>query len=253
MQLNNLLNIANEAAAVETDMSQASKGGGGSSHVFPVGYAFARLVEVIELGEHRIEYQGELKAPAPQVRLGFALYGEGYTFGEEQKPGLLRTFELALSNNEKAKAFKLFKKLNYKGTAKTFAQLLNEPYLLKVVHAMKDGKPTARIDLEGFLPPTDPVTKAPYQIPQVSNDMFKLFLWNSATQEQWDSLYQEGVYPSGMSKNFLQERCLAAENFPGSKLEALLGGAGIPSLEMPTCQPADEVPEAPTRKTKHVA
>lgn len=252
MQLNNLLNIANEAAAVETDMTQSYKGGESKSHVFPEGYTFCRLIEVIELGDHRIEYAGELKSPAPQVRLGFALFGEGYE-RDDGTPGLLRTFEIALSNHEKAKAFKLFKKLNYKGTAKTFAQLLNEPYLIKVVHFQKDGKPVARIDLEGFLPPLDPVTKKPYEIAQVPNDMFKLFIWNAATTEQWDSLFQEGVYPSGMSKNFLQERCLAAENFPGSKLEALLGGAGIPSLAMPECEIHTDAPEAPTRKTKQVA
>lgn len=239
--VNELLQQANEAAEYEQDMNIATKGGGGGI-LYPEGVVMARLVEYIELGSHRVEYQGKLKDAAPMARLGFAIYGEGYQ-QEDGTPGIIRTYEFSLSTNEKAKAFKLFKKLNYKGTAKRFSQLLSEPYLLKIVHTKpKDAtqKPRAIIDLEGFLPPHDPVSKSPYPVPAAPDEMYRLFLWNKPTKAMWDSLYVEGTFDDGNSKNFVQERCMAATDFPGSALEALLGGgaSGIPSLAVAPATPS---------------
>ena len=214
--VNELLQQANAAAEYEQDMNIATKGGGGGI-LYPEGTVMARLVEYIELGSHRVEFQGKLKDAAPMARLGFAIYGEGYQ-QEDGTPGIIRTYEFSLSTNEKAKAFKLFKKLNYKGTAKRFSQLLNEPFLLKIVHTKpKDAtqKPRAIIDLEGFLPPFDPVSKAPYPVPAAPDDMFRLFLWSNPTKAMWDSLFVEGTFDDGNSKNFIQERCMAATDFPG--------------------------------------
>lgn len=237
--VNDLLQQANEDAELNQDMNIATKGGGGV--LYPEGYAFARLVEYVEMGSHRTEYKGEVKAAQPMAKLGFALWGEGYQ-QEDGSPGMIRTYEFALSTNEKAKAFKLFKKLNYKGTAKRFAQLLNEGFLLKIVHtkpADANSKPRATIDLEGFLPPTDPVSKQPYAIPNAPDDVFRLFLWQKPTKAQWDSLFVDGKFDNGDSKNYVQEKILKATDFPGSALEALLGGgsAGIPSLAVPSAQP----------------
>lgn len=244
--VNELLQQANEEAEYSQDMNIATKGGGGGI-LYPEGVVMARLVEYIELGSHRVEYQGKLKDATPMARLGFAIYGEGYQ-QDDGTPGIIRTYEFSLSTNEKAKAFKLFKKLNYKGTAKRFSQLLSEPYLLKIVHTKpKDAtqKPRAIIDLEGFLPPHDPVSKSPYPVPVAPDEMYRLFLWNKPTKAMWDSLYVEGTFDDGNSKNFVQERCMAATDFPGSALEALLGGGtvGIPSLAVPSA-PAS-VPSAP--------
>ena len=217
-----------------TDMTQATKGGGG--RLYPEGYAFARLVEYIELGSHVVTFKGEAKDPAPQFRLGFALWGEGYQ-NDDGTPGFISTFDISQSTNEKAKAFKLFKKLNWKGVHKTFGQILSEPFLLKVTHYKKQGDPSAKpssvIDLEGFLPPLDPVTKAPYDIPDAPGDAYRLFLWNHPTQAMWDSLEIEGTKEDGTSKNWLQEKICSATNFPGSALEALLHGASVPSLVVP--------------------
>lgn len=244
--VNELLQQANEEAEYSQDMNIATKGGGGGI-LYPEGVVMARLVEYIELGSHRVEYQGKLKDAAPMARLGFAIYGEGYQ-QDDGTPGIIRTYEFSLSTNEKAKAFKLFKKLNYKGTAKRFSQLLSEPYLLKIVHTKpKDvtQKPRAIIDLEGFLPPHDPVSKSLYPVPVAPDAIYRLFLWNKPTKAMWDSLYVEGTFDDGNSKNFVQERCMAATDFPGSALEALLGGgtAGIPSLAVPSA-PAS-VPSTP--------
>ena len=247
---------ANEAAESAVDMNVATKGGGGI--LYPEGYCFARLVEVIELGSHRQEFNGQLKDAAPQFRLGFAIWGEGYQ-QEDGQPGFIRTYELSLSTNEKAKAFKLFKKLNYKGLAKTYAQLLGQPFLLKVAHytaKTAGSKPRSIIDLEGFLPPLDPVTKNPYPIPDAPEDAYKLFLWDKPTKAMWDSLFIEGKFDDGNSKNFVQETIQKATDYPGSAIEILLsGGIGaIPSLAVPSVPstPNAVVPDAPANPVSPV-
>lgn len=238
---------AEAAAASAVDMNIAQKGGGGI--LYPAGYCFARLVEVIELGNHIQEYKGVPKDPAPQVRIGFAIFGEGYQ-KEDGSAGYIKTYDLAMSANEKAKTFKLFKKLNYKGQAKTFAQLLGQTYLLKVAHYTPQAtgsKPRSIIDLEGFLPPNDPVTKQPYPIPDAPESMYRLFLWDMPTQQMWDSLFMEGVWDDGKSKNIIQNQLMSATNFPGSALEQLLGGStDMPSLVVPATPTATPVmPTAP--------
>jgi len=245
--LNELQLAANEDAVSAHDMTVATKGGGGV--LYPEGYCFARLVEVVELGSHRQEYQGVLKDPSPMFRLGFAIWGEGYQ-NEDGTPGIMRTYEISLSSNEKAKAFKLFKKLNYKGVAKTFAQLLNSVFLLKVLHYTSKtagSKPRSIIDLEGFLPANDPVTKQPYAIPEAPESLFKLFLWSKPTKPMWDSLFVEGAFDDGKTKNFIQEQIQSATDFPGSAIEALLHGVGagaIPTLAVPA-MPVPEVGAEP--------
>ena len=73
--IQNLLAQANAAAeASGIDMNEAVRGGQGA-RLLPAGWAFAQLVEVIELGNHPQEYQGKAKDPAAEVQLGFALTG----------------------------------------------------------------------------------------------------------------------------------------------------------------------------------
>ena len=115
---------ANETTT-DMDMSVASKGG--EKYLLPEGVALARLVEYIEFGKQPQEYKGEKKDPCMEIQLGFALYGEGYQ-KEDGKPRMISTYRMKLSNNEKAKSFKLFSRMNAKRTAKNFAQLLGEPF-----------------------------------------------------------------------------------------------------------------------------
>lgn len=242
--LQQMQQAAEAAAASAVDMNVAQKGGGGI--LYPAGYCFARLVEVLELGNHVTSFQGVAKDPAPQIRLGFAIFGDGYQ-GEDGKPGYIRTYDLTMSVNEKAKTFKLFKKLNYKGQAKTFAQLLGQTFLLKINHytaKAAGAKPRSVIDLEGFLPPNDPVTKQPYPIPDAPDNMYRLFLWDMPTKQMWDSLYMEGAFDDGNSKNIIQEQLMKATNFPSSALEQLLGG----STDMPSLA-VEAVPSAEPIKT----
>lgn len=213
---------ANAAADVYEDMNESVAGGG--SRLLPEGVTLCRLVEVIELGSHAGEFNGKPKPPAPMLRLGFELYSPGYA-NEDGTPYLMRTFDISRSRNEKAGAFKLFKKLNYKGTAKHFGQLIGEAYLLKIVNKPSKADPAvlrSRIDLEGFLPPFDPLSKQPYPLPALTADNIKMFLWDKPSLSEWNKLYIDGQNDKGESKNWLQNEILSAVDFPGSLLEQLL-------------------------------
>jgi hypothetical protein len=232
--------LAQQAAEVGDNMTEATKGGGG--RLLPEGYAFARLVSYVELGSQPQEYGGKAKEPALEFRLGFALWGQGYQ-NEDGTPYVMYTFDTSMSRNEKAGAFLLFKALNWKGTATHFAQLLGESYLLKIItHKPADAakKPSSRIDLKGFLPPLDPVTRNPYPIPAARDEDLELFLWNLPTKEGWDALYQEGQFDDGGTKNKTQSKLVSALDFAGSALEALLltSGSTIPAKLAPKAAPA---------------
>ena len=214
------------ASQYKDDMNEAQKGGGG--RLLPEGYALGRLCEYVEFGVQPQEYDGKAKPAAPEFRLGFALVGEGYE-NEDGTPYVVRTFNIAESRNDKAKAFKLFKKLNWDGTKKNFAQLLGAHFLVKITHVenKQTKKKSSRIDLDGFLPPMDQLSKKPYPAPEVPEELWKLFLWDKPTVAGWNSLHIEGTNDEGKSKNYLQETILSAENFEGSPLQQMLLGANI--------------------------
>ena len=242
--------LANEAVAEQGfDMNEAVVGGGGG-RLLPEGYAFGRFVEYIEYGQQPQEFGGKAKEPALEFSIGFALWGEvpdpanpGQTLkyhNDDGSPYIIRTYNKAMSRNEKAGAFLLFKSMNWKGTAKGFAQMIGDPILVKIKHVPKsktDPKIVSRIDEKAFLPPLDPVTRAPYNIPAAPDSAYRMFLWGKPTKAGWDSLFVEGQYEArdgkpAASKNRIQETILKALDFQGSPLQQLHGGA--PALALPS-------------------
>lgn len=238
MTMQEMLALANEAAAEGPNMNEAVKGG--TSRLLPAGYAFARLVEVVELGNHAQEFQGQKKDPAPEIQLGFALYNTADRVyqNEDGTPYIIRPYSFALSQNDKARAFLLFKALNWKGTATSFGQLLGQAFLAKIVHEAKsktDATIVSRLDLKGFLPPLDAASGMPYPVPEATIDLMRLFLWARPTKGAWDALYVAGQYEAkdgkpAQSKNFTQEKIMSALNFEGSPLQQLLMASGIQAL-----------------------
>lgn len=217
-----------QAAAVGDNMTEAQKGGGGG-RLLPVGNTAARLISYIELGKHPQEFGGKAKDPAPEIKLAFALYSPGYA-NEDGTPYIIRPFQFAVSRNEKSRAFKLFKTLNYKGTCTHFAQLLGEAFIVGIKQEPKsktDPTLVSRIDFDSIRPPLDPLSGAPYAIPEYPLDKCELFLWDFPTKEQWDALYVDGKWDDGRSKNSVQEMILSALNFEGSPLQQLLFGANL--------------------------
>ena len=217
------------AAAKETavDMTEEQKGGGGG-RLLPEGYCLARCSGVLEFGLQPQEFEGKPTADADEVQLEFAVYGDGYE-NEDGTPYVVRTWPFKVSRTAKSNAFKLFKALNWQNQHTAWVDLLGEPIMLKIKHTENKTtkKKSSSIDTTGFLPPTDPLTKKPYAVPEVPEDLFRLFLWDNPTMECWDMLEIKGENDSGASKNFIQEKLLAAKNFAGSALEELLLGNGI--------------------------
>lgn len=244
--------LAAQAAETGPNMTEATKGGGG--RLLPEGYAFGRLVEYVEMGSQPQSFNGVAKDPKPEARIGFALWGQGYQ-NEDGTPYIIRPYAFSIDRNEKAKAFLLFKSLNWQGKATHFAQLLGEAYLVKIVHEDKsktDKSKVSRIDMKGFLPPLDPVTRMPYGIPAPREEDLQLFLWDYPTIEAWDALYVAGNLDDGRSKNFTQEEIVGATNFAGSALEALLLGNGKP-VPKAAAKPAAATPALPATPAVAVA
>ena len=228
--------LANAAVENDVDMNEVVQGGGGAAELIE-GNHFCRLVQYVSIGSHSTEYDGQKKAPAPMFYLGFEVFQIDRSSGTPViKEGVLRrSRNLTISQNEKATAHKLFKRLNYKGTAKHFYQLLGEAFILpcKKVTLTKGpnaGKEVIREQWLEVQAAVDPVSGAPYNVPALNEDYLKLFLFEQPTKEAWDSLYIDGKNDKGESKNWIQDRIVSAANYSGSALEALIGGGGIPSL-----------------------
>ena len=243
--LNNLMQDVQSAVQtnVVADMNQTQKGGG-ERKVFPEGTTLARLVGVIELGKRPVEFQGQVKTPQPHVMLQFAMFSPGYTYDEEGKqPGVIATPDMTLTFTDKSKVKKLFQRMNYKGTAKHFAEMLGEAFLISIKHNKKDEKVYVNLDLDSILPPLEPISKQPYQVPEAPESYYRLLLWNAPTQQQWDSLVIKDNEGNPIENQWLQKKVVEALDYNESALYTLLHGAAVPSLS--AAAPAAVPPVAP--------
>jgi hypothetical protein len=241
------------AASTGSDMTVASKGGGDYKPV-AAGLARARLVAYVETGREESEFSG-VKKVQPMASLVFELSGPKHP-GRTLDDGTLVpdriTVELAVSLNEKANMFKVFKAMNYNGTAKHMAQLIGESFLVTVFHReykRKDGSDGVAVSLKNdsgysiraprYEDPDTGDIKVVEVAPMVSTP--RVFLWDHASLEQWESLFIEGEYPArtddkgaviapARSKNVFQNQIRAAVNFKGSPIQTLLDGG---SLDVP--------------------
>lgn len=228
------------------DMNEVTTGGG--FKIWPEGNAIARLIWYIETGNHaqKDHKSGVMKAPAPQMKMAFAMFSPNYT-QDDGSPGIIISYDTTISQSEKANATKIFKKMNWKGTAKHFSQFLTEPFIINIKQR-KDatGKVVGSyVDLKEISAPVEPLSKQPYSCPEVSTDLLKLFMWDTPTKEMWDSLYIDGTRDDGSSKNWLQEQIMKATNFPGSPIEQLIFGSNAPALPSMTAQAVPTAPTAP--------
>lgn len=242
MSLDILNNLIDDVIATQSvDMTEESTGGGGG--LMPEGFALARMVTYIELGLQPQEFGGKAKAPASEVILGFKLFGGPDNCYDGR---FISTFSIALGNNTKSNAKIAFDRMNWKGDMRHFAQGLGRGFLLPITVHTNDTtkKQSNRINLKGILPPIDPVSKSAYPIPEVTEADLKYFFFDRPTKESWDSLFVEGSYDDGGSKNKHQEKILTALNFPGSALEQLISGVVLPDPGSVQAVPAtDSAPQ----------
>lgn len=268
--------IAAKAVEKGVDMTQATKGGGGDYVPPAEGPTRARLVAYIELGKQDDPFQGKPRK-REKCLMVFELSGPKHPpviKDDGTKMPIRITVEEALSLNDKANFFKIFQQLNYAGKAKHIAQLLGEAYKAHVYHRKykrRDGTDGVEAELRSKLGGYS--FQAPrYEI--VGEDgptgemavlkvdpaitPIKMFLWDHADMDQWNSLFIEGTYEerknekgevikAAKSKNVFQNRIKLASNFIGSPIHALLAANGqnidIPDAEDgkdPDAAPADD-------------
>jgi hypothetical protein len=247
--------------AEETEDQSVVTAGGDFVYELPVeGLTVGRLIEYVELGKRpQKPWQGKSKPPVDMVRLTFELLSPAKNIKEIEVNGEKRTvaeyitITIAKKQGEKARFKKLFNKLVYGRPIKHLARCLGNAYTITIVHntvAAKDGHPEkkyANIEKDGewligapFAVDAITGTKTEYPVPGNMHPL-KIFLWDNPTKETWDSLFIDGTRDvkndkgeviGQESKNWLQESILSAVDFPGSKLQLLLGGVAGSDLPM---------------------
>lgn len=252
-----------EQAAEQTNMAEAVKGGG--DYVPPAeGLVRLRFVGYIELGKHDKEYKGVV-SQKPFVQFLFEASGPKHPPREFEgtKTPIMFSERMVKSQSEKAKFFKLFRRMSVGTQAKHFAELLGREYIATVVHNTvgegadaktyanlvdKDGVWTIR---EPFVDNTDPesgeVTRTKIKVDEPTTPL-RCFMWDYADKDQWDSLFIDGqwdaktdekgkVTQEARSKNVYQNAIKSAHDFVGSPWQLVLsagGEADIPDTDTPS-------------------
>lgn len=221
-----------DIAAQSPDMNEATKGGG--DYTPPAeGVAKAILMGYIEIGKHD-KTGPNAKEGVDQVHLTFELHGPKWPVSEHEGDKIPQriTVKLTKSLHEKSTMYKLFKRMNYDGTARHFSQLLGKGYLVTVKHFKPEGSDKVIANLrddQGNLtirPPrvesldedTGEVVAKTIKVPAPVGTQ-RLFVWDGKSEwfkEMWPSL---GEYYQGLISE--------AKNFAGSPIQQYLESNGI--------------------------
>lgn len=243
-----------QAAEQGPNMNEAQKGGG--TYTPPAeGVCRLRFIGYVEGGKQRHEFQGAL-AYKDKVKLVFELSGPKHQPRKTDDGVLIphrMTIEETQSLSEKANFYKLFRAMNYDGTATHMAQLLDREFLGTVFHKKsKSGKTYAQLKSPAGYSIRSPYYEDPNtgQTHKISADPrmsdIRCFLWEFPSKEMWDSLYIEGTYEErkdddgnviapARSKNVFQEWIKGASNWVGSPMHEILSAGG--ELELPSTAP----------------
>lgn len=250
-----------EAGKVQLDMTETTAGGF-EKRLLGEGTAIVQFTQYIDHGiQKQKPFKGQPKKPAKTASLGFHILagigtlpdGTKEPYVQDGKLEKIRTrFDIALHQNEKAGAVKIFNALNYAKDATHFVQKLGSIYLLSIgIEKGKDGKEYNTYDFSQLQKPiANAMTGAMYEagkdgVADTPAEEYQLFLWDAPTKEQWDSIFIEGEYDKKTkdangnevvekkSKNFIQEKIRSATNFKGSPIDLLLisQGEDLPALE----------------------
>lgn len=257
-----------DAAANEVDMNEGQTFTGGDFKPPAAGLVRMRFIEYIELGTFMGDYKGTPKKQ-DKVFLKFELSGPLHPPREDGTPQTLG-FQMTYSLSEKAKFFKMFKRMNKTKQVKHIAQLLGEAFAGTITHNEKGEGETKKVyanlwDSDGnytIRPPvvqnTDPETGLTTDITlkvEPAKLPIKAFLWDYCSKEQWDSIFIDGnfddktdasgaVVKKGGSKNYFQNLIRTAINFKGSPIAAILGGGDELGLEIETPERSEEDKQA---------
>lgn len=272
MSLNAAVLKAIEEQAKVKDVNEATVGGGSVYEQPPVGRAVGTLIGYIEVGVQTREWMDKGKKMSKDedtALLIWELNGGKYKPKEVEVDGqkvlvpYRMTMKLAISQNEKAHYYKVFKMLNYSGQYRIPAQCVGNHYLIHIFgDKREDGTEWRSLKgPNGFLieppqvqtlldPAGDPsdennIKVVPVPKPEQISDA-RVFLWEFCDKGQWDSLYIDGEYPAkdgkpAVSKNKFQNLIRGAKNFQGSPIQKLLGDQALDLSSSPLA--AEAAPE----------
>lgn len=260
------------AIAAEQDNRDMTKAqaGGGDYEPPKAGFCLLRLVGYFEIGKQAGTYQGK-PTLKDMVQIVLEVSGPNHppTIKEDGTKVPHRiTIEENYSLNEKARFFKLFQRMNYKGEAQHMVQLMGEPFKGSIIHRAykgRDGKERIAVELWDKVNGTWTIEPPRFQpvdaMGMPTGDMqvikvepaiteLKAFLWNHSDLADWSSLFIEGEYPErkndkgevvakARSKNVIQNKIKSAANFAQSPIYALIAAAGG-NLDIPE---VDAIPE----------
>lgn len=256
---NNHLKDLIKRAAERENHSEARSGGDFERSVAAKGKTVGRLIEYVELGVQKQKpWQGKPRASKDTVRVTFELLGKK-NIREIDVDGKTREIadRISITTNKsmhpKASFFKLFKKMQYGRDSIThMAQMLGEAFNIEITHneVTKDGTTTVYANMQDedgtYLigAPVREIFDADGEVTSIEKKPvreelsdLRVFIWDEPTKETWDSLFIDGEREvkdekgktKNVSKNWIQEMILNAENFEGSPLELMIeGGESLP-------------------------
>lgn len=235
---------AAEAAKTGPDYNE-QKSGGGDYKPPEEGFVKLRLVGYIESGLHTTESARFGKKTKPRATLIFELSGKKHepkTLDDgRQIPHIIEVKE-PIGQNKKNNFSKLFKEMVKEyPDRKNFGEMVGEAFTGRVVHRKfkrRDGTDGVIAELKNEAGYTisgvtyeqkdedgEVIGLKKYKVDEPLSPL-RLFLWDYADLEQWDSLFIDGTYDNGDSKNKYQEYIKEAENIGESPLFSALLEAG---------------------------
>lgn len=244
--------LREQAAAYAKTQDQTKVTAGADFKLPEAGVTYARLVEYIEVGmQPRPAWKGQAREPVPTALIAFELLGSKHVTEHEGKKSAPRLYlpamPLLLSANAKFRKF--FDKLREGNETIThISQLLGEAFKVTIVHNVvgegKDAKTYANItNADGTFLIGPPIKEEYNEDGEVIGTKVvkvrepigpeRLFLWDNPSMEQWNSIFIDGEYETKdakgktviKSKNRYQDKIMAALNFEGSPIQALLEGS----------------------------
>lgn len=233
------------------------------------GKALLRLVGYAELGEQVEMFQGRSRV-REKVRLVFELVNRKKHPPIEMEDGTVipRRMKIDLTNslNKKATLFQLKQMMDPEGEYSHIAQMIGMGFIGRLFHhkftpaGSNEEVTVARLKPEGGSYTLEPAFEedddgdmVEIDIPEALSEPF-LFFWDEPDLDQWDSLYIEGEYSDGRSRNVLQETIRRAVNWEGSPAYEMLEEDGRDEEEYEPLEPTvaygdgDESPGKASKK-----
>lgn len=205
------------------------------------GIAHARLIGYFELGKHTEKNMKDQDVDREKVDLVFELSGPNHPAREFEGVKIPQriTVRETKSLSEEADFFKLFGSMNYAGKGRHMAQLLGQSFLVEIFHKESKGKVCANLKGPHGYNVTGPFYQDPLTGKTRKIDVdpamteLRFFIWDTADEEMWDSIYIEGTFEErrdaegrvispARSKNVFQETIKSAVNWQDHPLSGRL-------------------------------